>query len=117
MSEERFQSLVNQYPEYAQIFREVLRWFTTHPKQQEVSLEFFYTNKYSFKKEDLNVAFFILNKKDVVKKTYVVIDESGTKVGRNFEKMDDIPDELDTMMGDKKETKDLFVVPYYSLRT
>jgi hypothetical protein len=115
MSEEKLQNLVDKFPQYTQVFQAVFNWFITHPKQRDVSMESFYTSKYSFSREEINIAFILMKEIDMVRTIYRVIDDRGTRIGRDFEKIEDIPPYVDTMWGEKKKIEDVFIVPFYSL--
>ncbi len=116
MSEEKLQNLVDKYPQYSRVFREVLNWFATHPKQKEVSQELFYTTKYKFSKEEIGIAFYLLIEQSVIRRKYRVVDEDGSRFSQEFENIDEIPRYVDTMFGEKKDTKDMSVVPFFSLK-
>lgn len=115
MSEERLQSLINQYPAYSEIFRAVYNWFITHPKQRDVSLEVFYNSKVGFSRTDLNIAFSIMKRYSFIKSVYRIVDNDGTKVGGEYYNVDDIPTHVDLMWGEKKHIDDMFIIPFYSL--
>lgn len=117
MSGEKLKSLAKQFPEYSQIFEAVLVWFATHPRQNEVSMELFNSNRYSFSMDRLHAAFIIMDSANAVAKSYKVLDESGVRVGDKYKSIDQIPPVLNTMEGHKKEIKDLFIVPVYSLES
>lgn len=115
MSEEKLKNLIDTYPKYAPIFKAVFTWFVTHPKQIGVSLEFFYNKKYDFSKEEIDIAFFLMKQTSVVKPIYRVLDNDGTRIGKDFESIDEIPEYVDTMWGEKKSKDEVFIVPYYTL--
>jgi hypothetical protein len=53
----------------------------------------------------------------IVKTIYRILDDSGTRIGKDFDRIEDIPKYVDTMWGEKKHIDDVFIVPYYSLIT
>jgi len=115
MSDEKLRSLVSEYPEYSSIFNAVLVWFATHPRQREVTIEYFNTNLYAFGLDKLQTAFILMDRCNALEKVYRVIDEKGARIGKSYKSKDEIPEILDTMEGDKIETKNLLVIPYYTL--
>lgn len=115
MSEEKLKNLIDTYPKYAPIFRAVHTWFVTHPKQRGVSLDSFYSKKYNFSREEIDIAFFLMKQTAIVKPIYRVLDDDGTRIGQDFDNIEEIPQYVDTMLGEKKSIDDVFIVPYYTL--
>jgi len=113
MSEEKLQNLIDAYPDYSSILRTILQWFITHPNQRHVSKDLFYTERFSFSREEIDVAFTLLKESLILKRTFQILDDTGTKVGKDYDNFEDIPPYLDTMWGEKRNTSDLFVVPCY----
>lgn len=113
MSEEKLQNLIDAHPDYSSILRTVLHWFITHPNQKVVSKDTFYTERFSFSREEIDVAFALMKDSSIIKATFQVLDDTGTKVGKNYDNYEDIPPYLDTMWGEKRNTAELFVVPCY----
>lgn len=115
MSEEKLQNLVKEFPEYSGVFNAILDWFKTNPKMNAISMDIIYSNKFGFTKTEISIAFSIMKHKNVLKTIYRVIDEEGYKIGKDFNAVDEIPETVDSILGEKKAVKDIFVVPFYSL--
>ena len=115
MSKDKLNDLIKLYPDYSQVFRAVLNWFLTHPQQRSVTMDFFYSNKFAFSKEQINIAFFIMKETEVVKPIYRILDDKGHKIGRDYDNVEEIPKYVDTMWGDKKDIDEVYIVPYYEL--
>lgn len=115
MSKEKLQSLVKDFPEYSEIFYAVLVWFETHPKINAISMDTFYSSTYGFSEKNISIAFTIMKQTRILKTIYRVLDEDGSKIGKDFINIDDVPDTFDTMSGQKKSIEDVFIVPFYSI--
>ncbi|WP_296149898.1 hypothetical protein [uncultured Flavobacterium sp.] len=115
MSKEKLQSLVKEFPEYSEIFDAVLVWFETHPKINAISMDTFYSSNFGFSESHISIAFTIMKHTKILKTIYRVLDEDGSKIGKDFNTIDEIPNTLDTMSGQKKDIDDVFIVPYYSI--
>jgi len=112
---EKLQNLAKEFPEYSGIFSAILVWFQTHPKINAISMDAMYSSSYGFSKVEISIAFSIMKHKSVLKTIYRVVDEDGSKIGRDFNDIEEIPETVDTMLGEKKLVRDVFVVPFYSL--
>ena len=115
MLEEKLQNLAKEYPQYSRIFEAILDWFERHPNQRAITMDHFYSNKYSFSIPDINITFMILKEKSILKTVYRIIDEDGTKISRDYVSLKDIPPQVDTMWGVKKDIEDVDVIPFYAL--
>ncbi|SFG22536.1 hypothetical protein SAMN04488033_1417 [Salegentibacter agarivorans] len=116
MLEEKLQNLVKEYPKYSQIFEAIFTWFENNPNQRAITMDYFYTNKYGFSMRDLNISFMILKEKEVLRTIYRILDDHGSKIGRDFTSIEEIPRILSTMHGDKVEIDYSMIVPYYALQ-
>lgn len=114
MSNAKLQNLVRDFPEYSDIFSTVLVWLESNPKAFAISMDTFYSNKFGFSRSRISIAFAIMKQNSILTTIYRVIDEDGSKIGKDFNSIDDIPDTVDTISGQKKDIKNLFIVPYYS---
>ena len=115
MSEEKLQSLIDAYPNYKDIFREVFNWFKTHPKQRDVSLELFYLSKSFLNREQVSIAFVLMKQSSFLKSVYRIVDNDGTKIGEEITDLNNLPTYVDTSMGEKVHIDDVLIVPFYSL--
>ena len=115
MSDDKLLNLIKSFPRYSRVFEEVYNYLITHPKQKFVSAETFYTKKFSFTPEEITTALIILKETSIIKSTYCILEENGTKIGKNYNNLDEIPKYVDTMQGERKGIEDVFVVPYYYL--
>jgi len=115
MSKEKLQNLVKEFPEYSDIFYAVLVWFEDHPKVNAISMDTFYSSDFGFSEKNISIAFTIMKQTKILKTIYRVIDEDGFKIGKDFNTIDEIPNTLDTMSGEKKDVDDAFIVPFYSI--
>ncbi|WP_430905575.1 hypothetical protein [Maribacter sp. 2-571] len=115
MSDEKLNLLVNDYPEYSEVIKAISDWFREHADQRAIRMDEFYSNQFGFSIEDVNAAFMLMRQQSMLKTIYRVLDDDGSKIGKDFENYSEIPDEVSTIWGVKKETKDVFVVPFYSL--
>ena len=115
MSEEKLQSLAKEFPQYEDVFQAVLEWFKSHPNTNAISMEIFYSNKFSFSREEINIAFILMKEKLILTTIYRIFDDDGSKIGKDFDDYNEIPDTIDTIWGEKKNTRDVFIVPYYKL--
>ncbi|WP_139374840.1 hypothetical protein [Salegentibacter holothuriorum] len=109
------QNLAKEYPEYSKIFEAILDWFERHPNQRAITMDYFYSDKYSFSIPDINITFMILKEHSILKTVYRVIDEDGSKISHDFLNLKDIPTQVDTMWGNKKDIEDVDVIPFYAL--
>lgn len=116
MSEERLLNLANEYPEYSGVFQAVLGWFDSHPNANAISMDQFYSNKFNFSREQLKIAFMIMKEKSIIVRFYRLFDDDGSKIGKDYFSKDEIPIRVDTLLGELKDTKDISIVPYYSLK-
>ena len=115
MLDEKLQNLAKEFPEYSDVFDAVLVWFESHPNINAISMDTFYSNKFGFSESHISIAFTIMKHTKILTTIYRVLDEDGSKIGRDFNEIDEIPSTLDTMSGQKKEIEDVFIVPYYSI--
>lgn len=115
MSEKKLNNLAEEYPEYSKIFEEIIDWFSQHPNQKAISMDYFYSDKYPFSISDINISFMLLQKNSVLKSIYRVIDNDGSKIGTDFNKIEEIPEELDNMKGEKKRKSEVAIVPFFAL--
>lgn len=115
MSEKKLQNLAKEFPALSGVFEAVLEWFKNHPYTNAISMEIFYSNKFSFTREEINIAFILMQEKLILTTIYRILDEDGSKIGIDFEDFNEIPDTVDTMWGEKKDTRDVLIVPYYKL--
>ncbi len=109
MSEEKLKILVKKYPDYSGIFETVFNWFVKNP-DKDIRIDSLYT---LYPPVEIDVVFFILKKEKIVRTIYRVLDVDGTKIGDDFNDLNDIPDVLDGVWGNPINTKDLSVVPHY----
>lgn len=115
MSKEKLQSLVKEFPEYSEIFDAVLVWFEDHPKITAISMDTFYSSNFGFSENRISIAFILMKQTKILKTIYRVLDQDGSKIGRDFNTIEEIPNTLDTMSGQKKDIDDVFIVPFYSI--
>lgn len=111
MSEVNFQSLIKEKPEYAPIFGAIMESLENHPRRG-IKIGDFNTDKYMYDPDALYDAVFILLREGLVKSVYRVLDEQGNKVGKDYLNATDVPEVVDTMMGEKLFTKDLRIIPF-----
>jgi|GEM_PF-6355977 hypothetical protein len=112
---EKLKILAKEYPQYSKIFEAILDWFERHPNQRAITMDHFYSDRYSFSIPDINITFMILKENAILKTVYRVIDEDGSKISHDFQNLRDIPHQVDTIWGDKKDLEDVDVVPFYAL--
>jgi hypothetical protein len=115
MSEKKLLNLAKEFPEYSDVFDAVLVWFEDHPKTNAISMDTFYTSKFGFSRSHISIAFTIMKQNSILTTIYRVLDEDGSKIGKDFNTLDEIPDTLDTISGQKVDKDDVFIVPYYSI--
>ncbi|TDN87313.1 hypothetical protein DET49_1122 [Salegentibacter sp. 24] len=115
MYERKLQNLAREFPEYSQIFEAILDWFFKHPNQRAITMDYFYSDRYQFSFEDINTSFMIMEEYEILKIIYRILDFDGVKIGSDFEDYKEIPDEVSTLWGEKKDIKDVNIVPYYCL--
>jgi len=115
MSKEKLQSLVREFPEYSEIFDAVLVWFEKHPKINAISMDTFYSSNYGFSENRISIAFILMKQTKILNTIYRVLDEDGSKIGKDFNTIEEIPNVLNTMSGEKKDIDDVFIVPFYSI--
>lgn len=115
MLDGKLQNLVNEFPEYKMVFDAIFGWFNSHPNMTAITMEKIYSNKYGFSRREINIAFVILTDQSILKPVFRVIDYNGDKLGGDYINIDDIPETVDSLWGEKKETKDAFIVPHYLL--
>ncbi|UJH91669.1 hypothetical protein LZ575_02995 [Antarcticibacterium sp. 1MA-6-2] len=109
------QNLAKEYPEYSKIFKAIFDWFVQHPDQRAITMDHFYSDKYRFSFEDINTSFMIMEEYEILRTIYRVLDEDGSKIGSDFDSVYDIPNEVSTVWGQKKDKGDVIIVPFYLL--
>ncbi|TQO38969.1 hypothetical protein GQ41_3637 [Arenibacter algicola] len=115
MLEEKLQTLVKEYPNYSGVILAIVKWFRNNPSQKDIRMDVFYSNHFNYSIEEINAAFMIMTQEDLLKPVYRILDDDGSKIGKDFKHVRDIPQTVSTIWGKKKETKDVYIVPFYSL--
>ena len=114
MSEKRLQTIIKEYPKYSEVIKAVVNWFKNNPQDKGIRKEVFFSNHFNYSIDDVNAAFLLLSQEQFLKKIYRILDYDGSKIGKDFESLDEIPSEVSTLWGDKKNIEDVFIVPFYS---
>lgn len=115
MLEERLQTLVKEYPDYSEVVLAIVNWFRHNPDKKDLRMDVFYSSHFKYSIEEINAAFMLMTMEEVLKPVYRVLDDDGSKIGKDFNSLNEIPEFVSTAWGDKKETKDVFIVPFYSM--
>ena len=110
MSEEKLQNLVDKYPNYKEVLEDVFQWFKNHPSQSDIRADLFY-DKHA--EQDVDMVFFILESENLTETVYRVLDTDGTKIGKDFNNLSEIPEIIDDVWGRTVKTKDALIMPYY----
>lgn len=115
MSEEKLKTLVKEYPDYSEVIQAIVNWFLHNPDKKDIRMDVFYSSHFNYSIEEINAAFMLMTMEEVLKPVYRVLDDDGSRIGKDFKSINEIPEFVSTPWGDKKETKDVFIVPFYYL--
>lgn len=110
MSEEKLKNLVSKYPDYKGVFEDVFKWFKGHPDKQAIRADLFYD---SHPEQKVDFVFFVLESENITETIYRVLDDHGSKLGDDFNEINEIPESLEDTWGKSIRTDEALIMPYY----